>query len=154
MISTKEADMIAKQTWLCLFIVILSVLAFHPVFAQMQSLKEFKNVDIPFNLKFEDLILESGKYTLEFIKHGMGDVFYLRVKKKNKTICLIPKGERVKYKDQSSYFDLMDDPDIPDKPKLNIKRNPALKIAYIIFETGKKSKLHPFLKIRFKLEYE
>ena len=134
--------------------VILIMLVLFPVYTQMQSLFEFKDVNIPFNLKHEDMIIKSGKYDLEFFKHGAGQVFYLKIKKGNKTICLIPEGERVKYKNQSSLELLLIDPDIPDDCRLNIKRNPALKIAYIIFETGKRAMAYPYYKIRFKIGYE
>ena len=103
---------------------------------------------------YEDNIIKKGKYTLEFVRHGPGQVFYLKIKKGKKTICLISGGERVKYKNQGSLSKLMSDPDIPDDCKLKIKRKPALKIAYIIFETGKKALVCPFYKIRFKVEYE
>jgi len=124
-----------------------------PMYAQMQSLFEFEDVNIPFNLKHEDMTIKSGKYDLEFFKHGANQVFYLKIKKKGKTICLISEGERVKYKNQSSLGLLRGDPDIPEDCKLNIKRNPALKIAYIIFETGKHMPVYSYYKIRFKVAY-
>ena len=46
-----------------------------PVYAQLQSLKEFEDVNIPFNLKYEDLIFKAGKYDFEFFTHGVGQVF-------------------------------------------------------------------------------
>ncbi len=134
--------------------IILIMLVIFPVYAQMQSLFEFEDVNIPFNLKYKDLIIKGGKYDLEFFKHGTGQVFYLKIKKAKKTICLIPEGEKVPYKAQSNRWLLLADPDIPEDCRLNIKRNPALKIAYIIFETGKKAQVYPFYKIRFKVEYE
>jgi hypothetical protein len=130
------------------------MLVFFPVYAQMQSLAEFEDVNIPFDLKYKDLIIKGGKYNLEFFKHGVNQVFYLKIKKGNKTICLIPEGERVKYKGQGNINLLMDNPDIPSDSRLSIKRNPALKIAYIIFETGKRANVYPFYKLRFKVEYE
>jgi hypothetical protein len=130
------------------------MLVLFPAYAQLQSLFEFEDVNIPFDLKYEDLIIKSGKYDLEFFKHGEGQVFYLKIKKDNKTICLVSGGERVRYKNQSSLGLLLKDPDIPDDCRLKIKRNPALKIAYIIFETGKRAMAYPYYKIRFKIGYE
>jgi hypothetical protein len=46
------------------------------------------------------------------------------------------------------------DPDIPDRSKFQIKRNPALKIAYLIFETGRHHPAYPLTKVRFRLQYE
>lgn len=134
--------------------IILIMLVLSPVHAQMQSLYQFEDVKIPFDLKHEDMIIKAGKYDLEFFKHGVSQVFYLKIKKDNKTICLVTEGERVRYKNQSIAILLLVDPDIPEDCKLNIKRNPALKIAYIIFETGKRAMPYPFYKIRFKLGYE
>jgi len=48
----------------------------------------------------------------------------------------------------------MNDPEIPKNAKLQIKRNPALKIVYIIFESGKHAQICTLHKIRFKVEYE
>jgi hypothetical protein len=48
----------------------------------------------------------------------------------------------------------MFDPDIPQRSKFRIKRNPALKIAYLIFESGSHHPDYPTIKVRFKLEYE
>ena len=134
--------------------IILIMVVLFPAYAQMQSLFEFEDVNIPFDLKHEDLIIKAGKYDLEFFKHGANQVFYLKIKKDNKTICLIAEGERVRYKNQSSLGLLRQDPDIPEDCRLKIKRNPALKIAYIIFETGKRAMAYPFYKIRFKIGYE
>ncbi len=133
---------------------ILIMLLLYPVHAQLHSLFEFEDVNIPYDLKYKDLIIKSGKYNLEFLKHGPNQVFYLKIKKGNKTICLVAGGERVRYKNQGSLDLLSKDPDIPDDCKLNIKRSPALKIAYVIFETGKRAMVYPYYKIRFKIEYE
>ena len=121
--------------------------------AQIQELHEFKGVKIPWTLKFEDLEIKKGKYDLIFLKHGT-TLFYLRIKQAGKTICLIPDGERVRYQNQEDFHALMMDPEIPENAKLQIKRNPVVKIAYIIFESGKHTQICPFHKIRFKLKYE
>jgi hypothetical protein len=130
------------------------MLVLFPAYAQLQSLFEFEDVNIPFDLKHEDLIIKAGKYDLEFFKHGENQVFYLKIKKGKKTICLVSGGERVRYKNQSSLDLLLKDPDIPDDCRLIIKRNPALKIAYIILETGKRAMAYSYYKIRFKIGYE
>lgn len=130
------------------------MLSISPVSAQMQTLIEFEDVKIPYELQYEDTVIKSGKYDLEFLKHGPNQVFYLKIRKKNKTICLISGGEKVNYKNQGALDLLMDDPDIPDDHRLNIKRNPALKIVYVILETGKRARIYPFTKIRFKIKSE
>jgi len=116
-----------------------------PAIAQMKLICEFKDVNIPFNLKNEDSLFEKGKYDFELLK--MTNVFYLRIKKKGIPVCLIPHGQKLMYENMS-------DPDIPQYAKFQIKRNPALKIAYLIFESGSHHPDYPTIKVRFKLEYE
>jgi len=118
----------------------------------MKKLHEFKGVMIPFNLKHKDSIIKKGKYDFVFFKLD-GD-FLLRIIGKGKPAYLVSGGERLDYKASHLITELHADPRIPEKPTLNIKRNPALKIAYIIFESGKKSVVYPFLRIRFKMDYE
>jgi len=118
----------------------------------MKKLHEFKGVKVPFNLKHEDSIVEKDKYDFQFFKLN-GD-FLLRIIGKGKPACLVSGGKRIDYKTQGLMALLRADPEIPEKPNLTIKRNPTLKIAYIIFESGKKNVIYPFLKIRFKMAYE
>lgn len=134
-----------KRIHVNLLRILLIMILLCPAIAQMKLICEFKDVEIQFNLKHEDYIFEKGKYDFELLR--MGNVFYLRIKKKEKPICLIPGGEKLNY-------EKLTDPDIPKHAKLNIKKNPALKIAYIIFETGSHHPDYPFIKVRFKLEYE
>lgn len=145
--------MLMKKISLSLLSIFLILSLFVPAKAQMQTLGEFEGVEIPVNLKHEDTLVQKGKYDLEFIKHGQ-NAYYLKFKKKNKTVCLITGGERVLYKNQGNEALLLEDPDIPVNARFKMKRNPALKIAYIIFETGKHTQICRFYKIRFKLNYE
>lgn len=144
--------MVFKRICVIFLGIFLIIILFSPAKATMKKLGEFKGVIIPFNLKHEDSIVEKGKYDFQFFKLD-GD-FLLRIIKKGKPACLIPGGKRLDYETQGLIALLEADPEIPEKPKLNIKRNPALKIAYIIFESGKKNVIYPFLKIRFEMEYE
>jgi hypothetical protein len=129
----------------------LLTLSLNQAFAQLQELAEFKGINLPFALKYEDQIFEKGKYDL-IVLRNLPMTFLLKIKKQGKTICLISGGEKVNYPDQGNLNLLQMNPDIPKFAKLTIKRNRALKIAYIIFETGKQTELCPFHKIRFKLE--
>jgi len=145
--------MITKRILAYLIGMLLILIIFSPSIAQIQELHEFKGVKIPWTLKYEDMEIKKGKYDLVFLRHGT-TLFYLKIKKEGKTICLIPDGERVKYQNQGDLFALHMDPEIPENAKLQIKRNPVVKIAYIIFESGKHTRICPFHKIRFKLKYE
>jgi len=147
--------MIIKRNLATFLSILLILFLSSPSFAQILELHEFKGVKIPWTLKYEDVVIEKGKCDLIFLRHGTGiRLFYVKIKKRGKTICLIPKGERVRYKNQGNLVALQNDPEIPKNAKLQIKRNPALKIVYIIFETGKHTQICPFHKIRFKLKYE
>jgi hypothetical protein len=115
-----------------------------PAFSQWEDVCSFKDVQIPFDLKYEDKIIKKGKYEIEILKHTGQTAYYLRIKKKGNRLCLVP-GEYLKY---------MDETEIPDKPKLRMRRNTAEKLLYIIFESGTITWKYPTIKIRFKIEYE
>jgi hypothetical protein len=118
----------------------------------LQELAEFKDVNLPFALKYENALLENGKYDFVLLRN-LPSVFLLKIKKQGKTIGLISGGEKINYPAQGDITLLQNDPDIPKFGKLTIKSNPALKIATIILETRKQARLCPFHKISFKLEY-
>ena len=63
-------------------------------------------------------------------------------------------GERVLYENQGNEALLNDDPDIPVNARFKMKKNPALKLAYLILETGKHTMICRFYNIRFKIKYE
>ena len=134
------------------FKICLIMLLFCPAAAQYKRISRFKGVVIPFNLKYEDSFIEKGTYDLELLKHQTQQVFYLRIKKRRKTLCNVT-GEKLKYE---SFGDagLFNDQNIPDEPRIKFKRNPVKKIFSIIFESGKKNPVYPYIKLRFSLEYE
>jgi hypothetical protein len=115
-----------------------------PAFSQWEDVSSFKSVQIPFNLKYKDKIIKKGKYGVEILKHTGQTVYYFRIKKGSKKLCLIP-GEYLRY---------LDETEIPNKPKLRMRRNTAEKLLYIIFESGTITWKYPKIKIRFKIEYE
>jgi hypothetical protein len=115
-----------------------------PVFSQWEDVCSFKDVQIPFDLKYEDKIIKKGKFEVEILKHTAQTAYYLRLKKGSKKLCLIS-GEYLRY---------IDETDIPNKPKLRMRRNTAEKLLYIIFESGTITWKYPKIKIRFKIEYE
>jgi len=145
--------MLSKKISVNILGILLILLLFTAAKAQMQTLGEFEGVKISVNLKHEDTVVEKGKYDLEFVKHGQNS-YYLKFKQKNKTVCLITGGERVLYENQGNEALLNDDPDIPVNARFKMKKNPALKLAYLILETGKHTMICRFYKIRFKIKYE
>ena len=143
--------MFFKRIFTNLLLIFLIIILFRPATAMTDSVYKFKGVAIPFDLKYEDSTFKKGKYDFEILVHHQAQVFYLRIIKKGKGLCLIP-GERLKYKGYG--FEKMKDPKIPDQPTLRIKRYPTGKIVNIIFESGKNTAIYPLEKIKFKLEYE
>ena len=140
--------MIIKRN-LAIFLSILLILFLSsPSFAQLQELHEFKGVKIPWTLKYEDIVIEKGKCDLIFLRHGTNTrLFYLKIKKRGKTICLIPKGERVKYKDQGNLIALENDPDIPKKmPNYKLKGIQYLKLHILYLNLVTTLGYVPFIK--------
>jgi len=133
------------------FLVFLLTLCSSQAFPQLQELAEFKDVNLPFALKSENVLLEKGKYDFVLLKN-LPNLFLLKIKKQGKTVGLISGGEKINYPAQGDISLLQNSPDIPKFGKLTIKREPGLKIAYIIVETGKQATACPFHKIRFKFD--
>jgi len=134
-----------KKAFEKLFIVFLFLLLASPTLAQLRVVCIFKGVEIPSKLKVKDTVLEKSKYDLEVVKNPNMPVFYLRVKKDKKVLCLI-EGERLSY-------DPYDLPNIPDKATLKIKKNTEEGVFFFIVETGRISRFR-FCKLRFKMHYE
>jgi hypothetical protein len=117
----------------------------------MKLLCKFRGVTLPYTLKYKNKVLEKGKYDLEAVKRPTATDYYLRIKKRGKVLDLIL-GEQWDYQTRGTA--LMVDPNIPDKPTLNMSKNSAEKTFTIIVETGKKNRFAPFARLRFKFEYE
>jgi hypothetical protein len=147
----KGGDSMFKRIFVSLLLIFLIVFLFCPVIATVNKIYEFKGIQIPFNLKCGDSIIEKGEYNFEILVQPSTQMFHLRIKKKRKSICMVS-GERLEYKSRG--WDLMKDPKIPIKPTLRIKKDPIENVVYIIFESGKKTFRYPLEKIRFKMKYE
>jgi len=113
-------------------------------FSQWEDVTNFKNVQFPFNLKYDDKIIKKGTYKVEILKDTKQTVYYLRIRKGSKRLCLIS-GEYLQY---------AADAEVPASPTLRMRRNTAEKLLYIIFESGTITYQYPNIKIRFKIEYE
>ncbi|MGB3861580.1 MAG: hypothetical protein WA915_05825 [Candidatus Aminicenantaceae bacterium] len=138
-----------KKILLILVMSIFISLLVSPGMAQWKRVYYFKDVDVPFNLKTEDKILEKSKYDFEILKDFNQALYYLSIRQKGKRICNIL-GEYLYYKQRGA----INHPEVPDKPKFGMRRNPVTKDVIIIFESGRKYTKYPFVKIRFKLKYE
>lgn len=145
--------MVFKKIFTNIFLI---VFLFCPVIAHRQAhlltkVYKFKDVEIPFNMKYEDSIIEKGKCEFEIIFNHGQQVFYLKIIKKRKGICLVP-GDRKRYKSYGR--ERLRDPNIPDKPTLRIRKFPESKMLMVIFESGKKAGMFPLVWVIFKMEYE
>ena len=98
-------------------------------------------------------MIEKGKYDLEITMPETSGVriFYLRILKKNEALCII-NGRKLHYKTEK-VSELHKDPNIPDKPRLTMRRVNALKKLYIFFESGKHAPNYSFEKLRFEIDY-
>lgn len=119
--------------------------------SQLKLLCKFRGVALPYRLKYQDEVLEKGRYDLEAVKKTTSTDYYLRIKKGGKILFLI-RGEQWDYQTRGTY--LMRDPSIPDKPTMKMKKNLEEKVFYITIETGRKNRIVPFARLRFKFEYE
>jgi len=129
-------------------LMILALIA--PAAAQLIDIGKFKGVQIPYTLKFEDKVLEKGTYDLEALKNPTTPSCYLRFKKGGKIICLV-EGEKLDY--EAHGMSRMSDVEIPNQPRLKMKKNAEEKLLIFTVETGRSSRF-PFLLLKFNLEYE
>jgi len=127
------------------------LLLFSPGEAMLTQIYKFTGIQIPYDLKYEDFILEKGKYDFQILVHHKTQQLHLRILKKGKGICSVL-GERLRY--ESYGRERMKDPNIPDQPTLKIIKHPTEKKVSIIFESGKKTRIYPLVKAVFKMEYE
>ena len=130
-------------------VVFFILLLASPIFAQLIDIGKFKEVEIPFRLKFQDIVIEKGRYNLGALKNRNTPSCYLRIKKGTKILCLI-EGERLEY--EAYGMSKMTDPSIPQKPRLKMKRSAEEKVVYFTVETGRGSRF-PYLWLKFKMDY-
>jgi hypothetical protein len=148
----EEGSMKTKKSFPLILGIILGLGVITPAHSQTKKLCEFKNVVIPFILEYEEGEIQKGTYNFEVRKDVNQSAFFLRIKKKRRTICRI-NGEKLMYKSFGTRA-LFDDPTIPDDPKLRFKKVPEEKIVNIIFESGKRTKIYPCIKVQFQMGYK
>lgn len=140
-----------KRIFVYFLRILLIMIIICPAIAQMRKVHKFKKVEIPFNLVYEDSIFEKGKFDFEILANRSLKTFHLRIIKRGKNLCILP-GEILRDKPPGARGEEMEE--VPDDPTLKMKRIPAKKMVYIIFETGKQTSVYPCFKIRFQIEYE
>jgi len=146
--------MFSKQALIKVLVTFLIILISSPViYSQLKDICKFKGVELPFRLKHQDSVLKKDKYDIELLKleNPTRRIYLVRIKKGGKVLCQI-EGEKWIYGTIGDW--MWKDPDIPDKPTMKIRKSSADKLIIFIIETGKKNKFSPFLRLRFKMEYE
>jgi hypothetical protein len=123
-----------------------------PLAGQVKGVK-FKDIEIPYTLKHKDTVIEKGRYDLEIMLSDTSTVrvFFLRFLKKNKALFMI-EGRKIPYETQK-VTKLHRDPNIPDQPRLTMRKVTSRKKLYIYFESGKNIPNYPFEKIRYEIDY-
>jgi len=98
--------MIIKRNLAAFLGILLILFLSSPSFAQLQALCEFKDVKIPWTLKYEDIVIEKGNCDLIFLRHGTNTkLFYLKIKKRGRRSALFRKEKkwRIKIKETCSH---------------------------------------------------
>lgn len=119
--------------------------------AETERISIFKGVDIPFDFKSGDIVVDQGKYDLEirFSKVDTNFLYVLRFLRKGKQLYDIA-GQRIEYQ-ALTIQDLMKDPKIPKEPTIRIRKLPMGNLVDFIYESGKVGNM-PFEKAFFRVE--
>jgi hypothetical protein len=141
--------MVRKKVIWILLIAALLFMTF-PAEAQLKSIYKFKGVKIPLNLEHKDTAIKAGTYDIDFLKNQAAGYYIMQIRKGRKKLCTV-NGVELYYKTRGSKQ--LTDPDIPDEPRMKMRQNKEEKLLRILFESGKKSKVYPFIKIEFKIKY-
>ena len=146
--------MCLRTNGVIIFSVFLVIFLVSPLMSQMKNISSFTGVKIPYNLKHEDTTIEKGEYDIEILISEVpsGQMFFLAIKHKGNRLCLLP-GEELQY-DTIMPKEQLKDPDIPDDPRIEMKRHPITKMFYMIWESGKKAWFYPLRIVRFKIQSE
>ncbi len=130
---------------------VLAVFAVCSGWAGTQRISIFRGVDIPFDFKAGDIVVEQGKYDLEvhFSKVDTNFLYFLKFIRKSKILYDIP-GQRIEYQ-ALTLQELAKDPKIPDKPTIRTRKLPGGDLVDFIFESGKTGNFR-YQKAFFRVE--
>jgi len=143
--SFKKYGVFMGRLALAIFIIACSGLA------ETQRISIFRGVDIPFDFKSGDIVVDQGKYDLDvhFSKVDTNYLYLLKFMRKGKVLYEIS-GQRIEYQAQT-ITDLARDPKIPKEPTIRIRKLPGGNLVDFIFESGKTGNM-PFEKAFFRVE--
>jgi hypothetical protein len=137
-----------KIIWIFLITALFFVVL--PAEAQLKSIYKFKDVKIPLNLEHKNVSIKAGTYDIDFLKNQAAGYYIMQIRKGRKKLCTV-NGVELYYKTRGSQQ--LTDPEIPDEPRMKMKQNRTEEVLIVLFESGKKSKVYPFIKIEFKIKY-
>ena|GEM_PF-1467188 len=141
-----------KVIWLLIsFAIVFLVL---PVASDLRTVHKFTKVAIPFDMKYNDAILEKGTFDFEICADRTLSLWTLRIIKRGKILCSLT-GEVLRDRPPGALGDKM--AGVPDEPTLKVKRIPEEKMVRITFEnagTETGAELFPYYVVRFKISYE
>ena len=143
--SFKSSEILLGRIALAIFVIICSGRA------ETQRISVFRGVDIPFDFKSGDIVVDQGKYDLEihFSKVDTNFLYLLKFLRKGKNLYEIS-GQRIEYQAQTITA-LAQDPKIPKEPTIRIRKLPGGNLVDFIFESGKTGNM-PFEKAFFRVE--
>lgn len=134
------------------FLSLLLIMAFsHHAFAQMKKVHKFKKVNIPFNIKCDDTIIEKGQYDIEIFAYRAVRQWSLKILKGGNTLCIL-NGQILRDECPGARGQEMEE--VPEETTLKMSRIPAKQILNIIFEAGRMTQFYTCYKVIFQTEYE
>lgn len=143
--------MSAKKIFLPSMTVFLIFLLCSQAGADWRTVQVFKRIEVPYDMKHEDLIMKKGQYNFEIMSNRSLNMFQLKIYKRGKSLCALP-GKVLRDGLPGARGEEMEE--VPEEPTLQMKRIPVKNALYIIFEAGKLAQVFPGFVIRFELEYE
>ncbi len=119
--------------------------------AATKRISIFRGVDIPFDFKSGDVVVDHGTYDLEihFSKVDTNFLYILKFLRKGKQLYDIA-GQRIEYQ-ALTIQELLKDPRIPKEPTIRIRKLPGGNLIDFIYESGKTGDM-PFEKAFFRVE--
>lgn len=119
--------------------------------AATKRISIFRGVDIPFDFKSGDIVVDHGKYDLEihFSKVDTNFLYILKFLRKGKQLYDIA-GQRIESQ-ALTIQELLKDPGIPKEPTIRIRKLPGGNLIDFIYESGKTGDM-PFEKAFFRVE--
>jgi len=143
--------MVSKKTLIKLLIMTLIVLLGNPAMAALKKVKKFENVNIPYDLKHDDVTIEKGEYDIEIWAYREVQQWSLKIIDSRDTLCIL-QGNILRDECPGARGEKMED--IPEEATLKMSRIPAIKTLNFIFEAGSQTSFYTCYKVKYPIQYE